>query len=114
MIESAMKALRASQLAHFSVNVLYSRGEEHKAIKAIVGHTLLKVTNEYGDTLRTSSRDYIVPTTEMDLEPRPGDVIIEEGREYEVLAIKGECCWKWSDPQHTARRIHTKLIGGDE
>ena len=114
MIAGAMKALREMQMAALAHPVVYShRGDEGKAVNAVVGRTAFRLADDYGRTMRLVTRDFIVPATELAVEPEPGDIVNEDGREYEVLSPGGEPCWRWSDPQRTARRIHTKQIGGD-
>ena len=114
MISGAMKALREMQMAALAHPVVYfHRGAEGKAVCAVVGRTAFRLADDYGRAMRLVTRDFIVPATELAVEPEPGDIVNEDGREYEVLSPGGEPCWRWSDPQRTARRIHTKQIGGE-
>lgn len=114
MLEHAIKALREKQIAALAHPVVYFHGSEGKAILAILGSTTFRVLSDNGTAIRTQLRDYIVPVDQGIADPEPGDTISDGGREYEVLSISGEPCWRWSDPYRTARRIHTKHIGGDE
>ena len=114
MIAGAMKALREMQMAALAHPVVYfHRGDEGKALCAVVGRTAFRLADDYGRAMRLVTRDFIVPAAELAVEPEPGDIVNEDGREYEVLSPGGEPCWRWSDPQRTARRIHTKQSGGD-
>ena len=63
--------------------------------------------------MRTQRRDFIIEDGQFMFFPEKGDVIEFDGREFEVLAPNDEPVWRWSDPYHTALRVHTKLIGGD-
>ena len=113
MIRSGIDALRSAQLDVSSTDVTYRRGGMETSVKAVVGRTVFRSTNDYGVWVRTETRDFIVRADQLGLEPRQGDVIDFDGCEYEVLAPYGEPVWRWSDPYRTARRIHTKLTGGE-
>ena len=114
MIAGAMKALRDMQMAALAHPVVYfHRSAEGKAVYAVVGKTNFRLADDYGRAMRLVTRDFIVPAEQLATEPEPGDIVNEDGREYEVLSPGGEPCWRWSDPQRTARRIHTKQIGGE-
>ena len=56
--------------------------------------------------------DFIIQADEMEFDPEPGDLILADGRLYEVMNLGGEA-WRWSDPFRTAYRIHTKDTGGE-
>ena len=112
MIGAAMKALRAMQLDALATDVVYRRGGLAVAVKAVVGRTWTRSTNEYGEWVKTPMRDYIVPEGQFAFFPEPGDLVEDGGSTYEVLALGSEPCWRWSDPCRTAMRIHTKEIGG--
>lgn len=69
--------------------------------------------------LEWSERDYLIPKDLLvfegvKVEPQEHDWIEEvftvpDGtREYELLAPNDEPVWRYSDPQHTIYRLHTK------
>lgn len=111
MLESAINALREVQANILSHRVAYMRGGEGGYVRATIGRTIFRTTNEYGSWVRTESQDFIFRKGELDLVPQVGDIIIFDGSEYEVLAPHGESVWRWSDPYHSAIRVHTKLVG---
>ena len=111
MIRSGIDALRSAQLDVSSTDVTYRRGGMETSVKAVVGRTVFRSTNDYGVWVRTETRDFIVRADQLGLEPRQGDVIDFDGYEYDVLAPYGEPVWRWSDPSRPARRTHTKLTG---
>ena len=113
MLEQAMKALRLVQSEVLSKEVTYRHGTETVVIRAVPGQTLFRAENEYGQWVRTQRRDFIIEDGQFPFFPERGDVIEFAGREFEVLAPNDEPVWRWSDPYHTALRVHTKLIGGD-
>ena len=114
MIRRGLAALRLMQYEVLSDDVTYSRDGAAKAVKAIVGRTVFRSTNDSGHWTRTETRDFIIRPEELGLVPEKGDVIRFDGGEYEVLAPNGEPVWRWSDPHRTAMRIHAKHTGGDE
>ena len=113
MIESGMKALRSAQLSALAKDVTYRHGGAETAVKAVPGRTVFRSVNEFGQWVRTETRDFIVPADQLAFDPERGDVVVFLGGEYEVLAPANEPVWRWSDPFKTARRIHTKHIGGE-
>ena len=105
MIRRGLAALRLLQYEVLADDVTYSRDGAAKAVKAIVGRTVFRSTNDSGHWTRTETRDFIIRPDELGLVPEKGD---------EVLAPNGEPVWRWSDPHRTAMRIHAKHTGGDE
>ena len=113
MIKSGIEALRAIQMANVASDVVYRRlGGEALTVKAVVGRTVFRSTDESGIWTRIETRDFIVGKALIDFEPQVGDEIEFLGSTYEVLAPSGEPAWRWSDTFHTAYRIHAKHTGG--
>jgi hypothetical protein len=112
MLEQAAAWLEANRSAHLTVPVLYRRkGGGKVAVSAALGRTLFRVEDQYGVTVRTESRDFLIALSELGAPPERGDKIEYSGRLYEVLAPNGEPCWRWSGTAHTTCRIHTKETG---
>lgn len=110
MLEKAATWLDTQRQQHLTVPVVYRRRDGGEVeVAATVGRTLFRAENEYGVTIRTESRDFII--ADLPNEPERGDKIIRAGRIYEVLVPNGEPCWRWSGANHNVRRIHTKEIG---
>ena len=114
MIRRGLAALRLMQYEVLADDVTYSRDGAAKAVKAIVGRTLFRSTNDSGHWTRTETRDFIIPAGQLASFPEKGDVILFDGGEFEVLAPNDEPVWRWSDPFRTAVRVHAKHTGGDE
>ncbi len=113
MVKSGIEHLRAIQMQCLASEVGYRPlGGEALSIKAVVGRTVFRSTDESGIWTRVETRDFIVPKELLPSEPQAGDEIEFLGCTYEVLAPGGEPCWRWSDAFHTAYRIHAKHIGG--
>ena len=112
MIRTGIDALRAVQLDVLSIDATYRRGTEARSVKAVVGRTVFRSTDESGIWTRVETRDFIVPKELLPSEPQVGDEVEFLGGTYEVRAPNGEPCWRWSDAFQTAYRIHAKHIGG--
>ena len=113
MVKSGIEHLRAIQMQSLASEVGYRPlGGEALSIKAVVGRTVFRSTDENGMWTRVETRDFIVPKELLPSEPQVGDEIEFLGHTYEVLAPSGEPCWRWSDAFNTAYRIHAKHIGG--
>lgn len=112
LLEDAASWLAEQCGRSLSVKALWiPRGGTPREIDALIGRTVFRAGNEYGLTVRTESRDFIVSTEAMPEEPRKGDSFVWRNTVYEVLAPNGEPVWRWSDGYHNLRRIHTKEAG---
>ena len=115
MLAQANVWLNAQHQKHLTVPVQYRRrGGQTVEVPAALGRTLFRVEDEYGITIRTESRDFLIAASDLNVEPERGDQIIYAGVCYEVLAPNSEPCWRWSDSFHQTLRIHTKEIGGED
>lgn len=113
MVKSGIEHLRAIQMASVAADVVYRPlGGEAISLKAVVGRTVFRSTDESGMWTRVETRDFIVPKELLASEPQVGDEVEFLGCTYEVLAPSGEPAWRWSDAFHTAYRIHAKHTGG--
>ena len=114
LLEQGAKWLREQRKACLAVTVKYCpQTGSPKNISATVGKTLFRAENQYGVTVRIESRDFIVSADDVDFIPERGDVIVYNGKCYEVLAPNGEPVWRWSGNGNWSRRIHTKEIGDE-
>lgn len=112
MLEDAANWLNQQREECLSVSVTYQpKNGTPVPVTAAVGRTLFRAENEYGVTVRTESRDFLISVSELPAEPQRGDRIVYANRQYEVLAPNGEPVWRWSGSQMVTRRIHTKEIG---
>lgn len=113
MLEQAAVWLENQRAGHLAVPVRYFRkGGGKMTLPAALGRTMFRAEDEYGVTVRTESRDFLIAVSELGCEPERGDRVEYNGRSYEVLAPNGEPCWRWSGTSHATYRIHTKETGG--
>lgn len=112
MLEQASEWLEYQRLKELSVPAVYvRRGGERINVNVTLGKTLFRAENEYGVTIRTEARDFLIAGSELKNDPERGDAIILSGTRYEVLAPNGEPVWRWTGTYHWTRRIHTKETG---
>ena len=96
-----------------SENVLYIRNDLEKTVPAIFGQTKYERSDDYGLKTGSFMHDFLIRFSDLEFTPEQGDRIIANGKEYEVLELGTEGCWRWSDPYGIRMRIHVKEIGGD-
>ncbi len=112
MLERAIRVLRRVQAENVAIMAEYTPAAgAAREVCAVMGRTSFRAADESGIWTRVEMRDFIVPSSQLDAEPEPGDEIAWNGRVYQVLAPAGEPAWVWSDTFNTAYRIHTKHIG---
>lgn len=124
ILDTASAWLDAQNKAHRAKTVIYSRPRTSLTLSlaATIGRTIFEVVVGEGPPIRSESRDYLVAAADLidrdvAVEPESGDTITEtfsdgESVLYEVATFGAEPCWRWSDPYHRTRRIHTKRISG--
>ncbi len=108
MLKNAVQWIEKQRQKHLTIPIIYNG----KNVNATIGKTLFRAENEYGITVRTESKDFIVSVDELKNPPERGDTIIYDNHHYEVLAPNGERPWRWCGSDHLTFRIHTKEIGG--
>jgi len=106
--------LEQTRTAHCSSQVTYRREAVELVVSATFGRTQYEVEDEYGLRVGAQVTDFLILADELSSvfdEPQAGDVIVADGRLYEVMALSGQGHWRWSDPYRTTMRIHTKDTG---
>ena len=99
---------------HLTSLVVYERSD---GLIINVPATKGKTDYEVGDasysgaTLRAHVIDFLITSEVLGFDPQAGDVIVADGRRYEVMDLAGQGAWRWSDPYSTTYRIHTKDTG---
>jgi len=82
-------------------------------VNATFGKTDYQIADESGLTIGSHVWDFLILASELAREPQPGDVIVADGRKFEVLPLGTDFRgWRWSDPFRGTYRIHTKDSGG--
>ena len=110
LLESGFRWLSKQQQQQFaSSKILYVRGEESFKLDAGFGRTKYETSDDFGLKIAAFSTDFLIATSDLPLTPKIGDKIIANGITHEVLDL-GDECWRWCDPHHITKRIHTKQI----
>lgn len=113
LLRQGVAWLDQQRIAHCSSPVEYRRSPDAITVGATYGKTDVELADASGLTIGSHVWDFLIPASELGLEPEPGDVIAADGRQYEVMNLGGEGCWRWSDPYRSTYRIHTRDIGPD-
>ena len=120
LLREGLNWLEQQRTAHMTSPVIYRRagsgGQADAEVQATFGKTDYEVAGDYsggGATIRTHVIDFLILADELGHEPQASDVIVADGRKYEVMDLAGEGAWRWSDSYRTTFRIHTKDTGAD-
>ncbi|MEZ6193747.1 MAG: hypothetical protein R3C45_21095 [Phycisphaerales bacterium] len=114
LLRQGSQWLEQMRTTHLSSPVTYRRsGAADLPVNATFGKTDYEVTDESGFTTGAHVWDFLILAADIPgTEPVPGDVIVADGRRFEVLALGNDVKgWRWSDPYRQTYRIHTKHIG---
>lgn len=114
LLRQGAQWLEQMRKTHCSSTVEYHHGAQTLSVSATFGKTGIEVTDESGITVDAHVWDFLIQADDLGFEPTPGDTVVADGRQYEVLPIAGERCWRWSDPYRVTYRIHTKDIGAEQ
>lgn len=106
MLEAAFNYAAAS-IDYYRGSSAYASG-----INAKLGKTLFRAEDNFGVTIRSEQRDFIILASDLTITPEVGDEIRFDGKKYTVTAPNNEPCWKWHTRlTHSQIRIHAKYIG---
>ena len=111
LLRKGSEWLEQQRTAHCSSPVEYRRGVDSYVVQATRDKTEYQVADDYGATIGTHVVDFLIMADELGLKPEPGDVIVSDGHQYEVMNLGREGCWRWSDVNLITMRIHTKEVG---
>lgn len=93
-----------------SSEIEYIHSNETKNVPATFGQTRYESASDYGMTTGAFLSDFLIRFNDLGFYPELGDRIHADGRQYEVMDLGQEGCWRWSDPYGIRMRVHTKLI----
>ena len=118
-----MARLKQLFLANAAVSIIY-----HKLTNGVdtaipltvwIGNTLFKITDNNNQRMEWGDRDYLIPVELLvvgvipflpDVEHWIEEVLPEGNVHYQLSAPEKEPVWRYSDPQHTIYRVHTKRV----
>lgn len=117
--DAAAAAFAALQVLE-GVPVLYCRGGESCSVTALVGRTIAEIDDVSGLVLeRIESRDYMIAAVDLVIgsqrvTPQSGDQVKEViggvPTTWELTQVGIEPCFRFSDPDCTVVRVHTKRV----
>lgn len=123
LFEDAMAELADAMQAEAAVTLVYHRGADSTTLvgKCWVGRTAFRIVDEKGSRVEYSDRDFFIPCADLlinavAVEPLEGDYItqvfanVEGNQDFELMAPDREPVWRYSDPQRTIYRLHTKRV----
>ena len=122
MLEDGQLWLEEQRHQNMTVPVAYKRGDgEAVELDATLGKSFFKSEDDYGRLINTVSTDFLIRVQDLIVDgqtvlPQPGDYIFYPRASetnskvgvYEVTAISGEPCWRYSDVNNKTLRVHTK------
>jgi hypothetical protein len=105
--------LEAQRTKHLAREVTYVRGSDQVTVLATIGRTRFETDDGTAVRVEYTDRDFLIRSVDLVLagqltDPERGDLIREDGREFEVLD------WRYSDPYGLTLRIATKYVGTTE
>ena len=115
LLRQGSQWLEQMRTAHCSSPVTYRRPPDEWIVNATFGRTAYEIADESGLTIGGHVWDFLILADDLASgEPRPGDVIVTDNRQFEVMSLGEDIRgWRWSDPYRTTYRIHTRDIGAD-
>lgn len=91
---------------------VYNDRNDIREVKACMGETKTFGIVEGASCVVDRCVDFIIRAEYLSDKPKAGQLIIAEGRTYEVASWDGDGCWRWSGNPGIAYRIHTQIIEG--
>ena len=111
--------LEGKRHAHMTQSVVYQRGADSTPLLATIGRTVFEQADEFGVVHRIEARDFLIRAADLVLAgetalPIAGDQITKAVGNtvlvYEVMPFGGEPPFRYSNPDRTTLRIHTKHV----
>jgi len=113
MLNQGLDWLEQRLLGFCSSPVEYRRDSNTQTVDAVFGKTDIEVEDHTGITVSSFVWDFLIDAQTLGFEPDVGDLIVVNERQYEVMNLSGQGCWRWTGPNRKTYRIHTKDIGDD-
>lgn len=94
--------------------VTYTRGELTTSWTAARGKTVYETDSEFSATITSETVDFLGAAAELaftpgvPITPAEGDTITTPAGTFEVQPAAGDKCFRFSDPNQTRLRIHTR------
>lgn len=93
--------------------VEYRRNAQTLTVDAVFGKTDFEVEDSTGISVSSFVWDFLIDAQTLGFDPEVGDIIVVNGRLFQVMNLSGQGSWRWTGPNRKTYRIHTKDIGDD-
>lgn len=113
LLNNGLDWLEQNLLEHCSGSVEYQRDEQTLTVDAVFGKTDYEVDDAAGMRVGSFMWDFLIDAESLGMTPEVGDLIIVNDRQFELMKLSGQGCWRWTGPNQKTYRIHTREIGSD-
>ena len=113
LLNNGLDWLEQTLLGCCSSPVQYRRDSQTVTLNAVFGKTDYQVSTESGIEVGAFIWDFLMDAETLSLTPEVGDIVVVNGKQFEVMALSGQGCWRWTGPNQKTYRIHTKETGSD-
>ncbi len=113
LLNNGLDWLEQKLLGFCSSPVAYRRNSQTVTVNAVFGKTDYEVDNESGLRVGSFVWDFVIDAESLGLTPEIGDIVVVNNKQFEVMALSGQGCWRWTGPNQKTVRIHTQEIGSD-
>jgi hypothetical protein len=110
LLNNGLDWLEQNLLGFCASPVDYRRDEQSLTLDAVFGKTDYQVSTESGVEVGAFIWDFLMDAQTLDMTPKVGDIVVVNGKQYEVMNLSGQGCWRWTGPNQKTMRIHTKLV----
>ncbi|HPC65336.1 MAG TPA: hypothetical protein P5175_06265 [Anaerohalosphaeraceae bacterium] len=109
-LNSGLDWLEQRLMGFCSSPVEYRRDAQSHTVDAVYGKTEYQTEDDTGISVGAFVWDFLVEAQTLGFEPEAGDILVANGRQFEVMNLAGQGSWRWTGPNQKTYRIHTKLI----
>lgn len=113
LLNNGLDWLEQNLLGFCSSPVQYRRDSVSVTLDAVFGKTDYQISTESGVEVGAFIWDHLVDAESLGMTPEVGDLIVVNSKQFEVMKLSGQGCWRWTGPNQKTYRIHTKEIGSD-
>ncbi|MDH4201486.1 MAG: hypothetical protein OEV87_01155 [Phycisphaerae bacterium] len=113
MLNQGLDWLEQRLMGFCSSPVEYRRDAQTQTVDAVFGKTDFEVEDSTGISVSSFVWDFLICAQTLGFEPEVGDIIVVNGRLFEVMNLSGQGSWRWTGPNRKTYRIYTKDIGDD-
>ena len=108
LLENAAEWLESQRIRELSVPIVYQRRDgETLNIPATLVRTLFRAENEYGVTIRTETRDFLIAAEDLPDDPERGDVGV--GKTFGLQLLAARFGWKFVTAREVEGFYRTQL-----